>query len=318
MRQMELAFWPEGCVRSVCSDYLDMKSECIASETHDTDYFYRAGWCCEVFGDLTRAGDVTFRAFEEVARGARGLLRDITIIKRLRYWRAAAKYAQQRGIVSKDYVIPEVPPWLKAGGKRCTDAYTPLQFKAFRLAIAPGRHRRFADFGMWTGQHTRDLITMTRGMLEPDFEWLGELGEVLHVGRWWRRNHKNTRAQATWVPMEDELRAVAQDYLREPGAPDGLLIGRVNNLRRTFHAAADRSELPRIRPNLGLRSSHSNMLLARGWPYEYVRQVLAHEGEVHGEVTPDGVRAATSKRASTLSRHYLRDNPGEFLGGDRK
>jgi hypothetical protein len=88
------------------------------------------------------------------------------------------------------------------------------------------------------------------------------------------------------------------------------LVGRLNNLRRTFHAAADRAELPRIRPNLGLRASHGTLRMARGYPYEYVRQVLGHEGEVSAEVAVDGVlRPRTARHASTLARHYLRPSP---------
>lgn len=113
--------------------------------------------------------------------------------------------------------------------------------------------------------------------------------------------------------MEPEFRRMAKDYLFEPAHANRLLVGQLYNVRRHFHAAAARAELAPVRANLGLRASHSTLLMARGYPYEYVRQVLGHEGEVRavrGETGP--LRAATG-RPSTLSRHYLRSSPDMFV-----
>lgn len=310
--QLDLSLWPRNCVRSVLADYVAMKSENLASETVDDDYRWRTAWLVAVLGEATPAETVTFAVLEGVARGARGVIRDVTIKRRLVFWRAAVKYAAMRDVVPRG-CVPELPPWLRDDSARCTDYYTPHQFTAFRMALPPGPFRRYGDLGMWTGMHRRDLFDMTRGHLDPGYEWLDDAGNVLERGRWWRRNHKTRRCVACWVPMEPELRELAVEWLREPGHPDQRLVGVLNNVRRVFHAAATRADLPPIRPNLGLRASHATMLMARDHSYEYVRQILGHEGEVSGSARADGSIAATvGQKSSILSRHYLRPSPELF------
>lgn len=307
--QLELQWYPPNCVRAVLADYLAMRSDGITAETRDDDYRWRVEWLLQAFGDLTPAVAVTFGVLERSARLARGIIRDVTIRRRLRFWRSAMRYAAQRGVVPKES-IPELPPWLKDDGQRCEDFYSTEQFHVFRLSLPPGRYRRFADLAMWTGMHTLDVCATERRHLESSHAWEGTDVQ----GRWWRRNHKNAsprrqaKVQPCFVPMEPELRELAVEWLAEPGPADGLVVGRLNNLRRTFHEAAARAGLPLIRPNLGLRASHSTMLMARGYSYEYVRLVLGHIGEVSAYQAGDHLRARTAS-PSTLSRHYLRPSP---------
>lgn len=308
-QQLELAYYPPDCVRGVLSAFLAMKAETVTKETLEEDYWYRAAWLMDMLGEFTAAAVVTYSRLEEVARAARGLLRDITIKKRIDFWRWSMEYAALRGVVAEATVPKASPPWLRNDGKRCEDHYTPTQFQAFRLSLAPGRFRRFADLGFWTGQHTLDICSMACWMLQPEHPWPHptDPSETIHIGRWWRRNHKNKKCIPTWIPMEPELRKVAQEWLAESRHPDSLVVGAVSNLRRTFHTAASRAELPPIRPNLGLRASHSTLLMARWDSYEYVRQVLGHQGEVSAEAIATGeLVARTAKRASTLTSHYLR------------
>lgn len=310
--QLDLSLWPRNCVRSVLADYVNMKAESLASETVDDDYRWRTAWLVDVLGEATPAESVTFAVLEDAARRARGVVRDVTIKRRLVFWRAAVKYAAMREVVPRG-CVPELPPWLRDDSVRCTDYYTTGQFAAFRMALPPGPYRRFADSGMWTGMHRRDLFDAVCAHFEPDYEWRADDGAVMVLGRWWRRNHKNKRCAGAWMPMEPELRALAVEWLRELGHPEARVCGHLNNLSRVFQAAAIRADLAPVRPNLGLRASHATMLMARDHSYEYVRQVLGHVGEVGSIARDDGSTAATTaKRPSMLSAHYLRPSPELF------
>lgn len=315
--QLELGFWPSGCVRSVLMDFLAMRAESIVEESR-IDYLVRLDWLCEALGPATPADAVTFSVLERVARAARPVLADRTIRMRLQFWAGAMEYAHLRGVVTTGR--PKLPPWLNGATKPMHDYYTPSQFAEFRMALPPGRVRSFADLAFWTGMHTRDVESTARWMLQPDHVFEGTETR----GRWWRRNHKGKKIEDTWIPMEPELRALALAWLAERGAPNALICGVVNNKAKFFQLAAVRTELPRIRPNLGLRASHSSELLARGYSYEYVRLVLGHRGEIRavertagadgkpptdGSSPPGGPRAVTM-RPSVLSGHYLRPTPG--------
>jgi hypothetical protein len=307
--QLELGFWPRWCVRRVIDDYLAMRGPALAAESLHNDYARRRAWLLEVLGEMTPAAEVSFDVLDGAARGATGVLKHVTIKRRLVFWRSAVRYAAIRGIVPKD-AIPELPPWLVDDSIRSGTFLTLPQHYEFRLALPSGRYRKRADLSMWTGMHTVDLNTTQRWMLEPDYAWPGS--DI--VGRWWRRNTKNAnprkpiKIHPCWIVMEPELRELALEWLSEPGPPDKLLIGPCNNVNRTFEAAAARANLPRIRPNVDYRASHATLLMARGWSYEYVRIVLGHVGEVHGELVNGHLRARTAKRPSTLSAHYLRSN----------
>jgi integrase len=311
MRQLELGFWPRGCVRQVLLDYLDMRWPAIVEETQ-IDYTCRLEWLCEVLGPSTLADTVTFVVLERVAREARQELADRTIRMRFQFWAAAVEYATQREIVLRGR--PTLPPWLSGATKKMDDFYTLSQYAQFRLGLPPNEVRAFADLGFWTGMHTKDLEQTERWMLQPDHVWEG----TDRRGRFWRRNTKSSkRIDPTWVPMEPELRELALGWLSKRGDRTARICGVVNNKRKFYTLAAERAELPNIRPNLGLRASHSTLLLARGYSYEYVRLVLGHRGEIRGVDRPDApgpdggprpARAVTT-RPSVLSGHYLRPSP---------
>jgi hypothetical protein len=307
--QLELAYWPRDCVRSVLNEYVRMRSRGVCSETLDRDYACRVDWLLEALGELTPADEVDFVALEAAARKYRGILKDVTMKKRFSFWRSAVMLAAKRKLVSKD-AIPDLPPDLLNDAAKMEDHYTPAEFRQFALAVPPGRFRRLAHLSMLTGMHTIDLDETARRHFEPDFVWAGS--ELR--GRWLRRCTKNVRrgVRACWCPMEPELREMAIEWLSQPGDPDHLIVGPLYNVDRTFEAAAARAGLPKIRKNLGFRASHAAMLLARGYNYEYVRIILGHVGEVSAE-TIEGHLVARAKRPTTLSRHYLRPSPGEHL-----
>lgn len=308
MHQLELRWFAPGSVRAILTDYMAMRAEGITAETRDEDYRWRVEWLIDVFGEATPAEAVTYSLVETAARRDRGLLRDVTIRRRIAFWRAAVQYAAMRGVVAKS-AVPEMPPWLRDDTSRGTDFYTLAEFQQFRMAIAPGRFRRYAEIGMWTGMHSLDITTMKRRHLEPDYHWEGSSAR----GRWWRRNHKNMRGkkgrpskvEPCWVPMEPELHDASLEWLAERGDPEALIVGPLHNIRRTFHAAAARAGLPAIRANMGLRASHSSLLLARGYSYEYVRIVLGHVHEVRAQEVAGHLVARAVKHGTTLS-HYMR------------
>lgn len=297
--QLELAFWPPNSVRQVLMDYLAMRAESIVEETR-IDYEARLAWLCEALGPGTSADAVTFSVLERVAREARPVLADRTIRMRLQFWASAIEYAELRGVVKAGR--PKLPPWLNGATKPMHDYYTAAQFIQFRLALPPGRVRRFADLAFWTGMHTRDVEATERWMLDPEHEW----PDSEQRGRWWRRNTKGKKITPSWVPMEPELRELAGEWLAERGSPNALICGAVNNKRKFFLLAAERTELPPIRANLGLRASHASLLLAREYSYEYVRLVLGHRGEITVEARPDGSVRAKTTRPSVLTGHYAR------------
>lgn len=284
-----------------------MRAPTLAAESLNNDYARRRAWLLEVLGELTPVEAVDFDKLDEVARGAVGILKHVTIKRRLVFWRSCVRYAATRRLVPKD-MVPDLPPWLTNDGVRSGGFYTLEQYREFRLALPPGRYRQRCDLSMWTGMHTDDLDRTERWMLDPHFVWEGT--DV--IGRWWRRNTKNanpkkpSKIHPCWIPMEPELRELSLGWLSEMGPPNKQILGACNNVARTFEAAAARANLPRIRANLDFRASHSTLLMARGWSYEYVRIVLGHVGEVTAETVDGHVRAKTAKRPTTLSGHYLR------------
>lgn len=307
--QLELAYWPRDSVRRVIDDYLRMRAPTLAAESLNNDYACRRAWLLEVLGEMTPALDVTFDVLDEAAHRAVGILKHVTIKRRLVFWRSCVRYATVRRILPKD-CVPELPPWLIDDSVRSTGFYTLPQHQEFRLAVPPGRYRRLADLSMWTGMHTRDLQSTARWMLNPDHVWEGSDLR----GAWWRRNSKNSNPKKPikiapcWIPMEPELRELAVEWLSTPAPRENLIVGPVNNVCRTFDAAAARAGLPRQRWNLDYRASHSTLLMLRGWPYEYVRIVLGHVGEVSAEKVDGHIRAVTAKRPTTLSSNYLRSH----------
>lgn len=303
--QLELSFWPRESLRSVLHDFLATQCDDLAEATR-ADYGERARWLTMVLGEGLDARRIDFSMLENVARrwGPKGEgLKNVTIKRRLIFLRACLKYAQARGIL---VTLPMLPTKaLRDDGERRKAFHTPEQFAVFREQIVPGARRWFCDLGFWTGHHSSDLFTMTCDMFELDEPFEDASGEAIALGRYLRRNHKNPRCQPLWLPLEPEARAALieiRDGMGSGWRKGAPITGRVWGIHRTMRAAADRAELPRVSP-IDLRRSFASMLIARGYPAEYVRHALGHEGE------NSRTQGGESKRPTTASRHYMQFSP---------
>jgi integrase len=299
---MPLPFWGRGTLKEALDAYLAEIVDDLAEMTV-RDYQDRARWLLQQFGELTHLREVTFERLHEVLRkeGPRGEgLRGVTIKKRFVHLLAAMKFAAARGILRRDE-IPQMPKIRNDGvaGARVLDL---AEYKVLRMALQ-GRHRIFADLCFWTGHHTRDICHTLRWMLDPDFTWADDAGNVLARGRYWRRNHKNPACQETWFPMEPEFVEVSREMLAGDGHPQQKILGHVWGLSKAFAAACDRAEIPRVKPNQDLRRSFASMLSSRGYGSEYIRQAQGHEGS--GEFSADG-RYLRTLKPTVDTRHYLR------------
>ena len=308
--QLEFAWFPSGCVRSVVRAYYEMVAPTVAESTAQSDYIHRARWLEDELGGLTPAASVTYATLESAARRARSVLDDPTIVRRIQFWRRAVDYGRMREVVPEGPPV-RIPPWLDKKCRPSGDYYTLEQYREFRLALPPGRFRDCEDLSFWSGMHTIDVFGTKRWMLEPDYQW----PDSDCRGRWWRRNTKSgtrrrrpTKITPCWVPMEPELRELALEWLSRRESPEACITGRVWNLKRACDSAAARAGLPHVRANLGMRSSHANLLLARDYSQSYVQIVLGHVGPVHAEVIDGAVRARTVS-PTVLTANYMRQSP---------
>lgn len=309
--QLELHFWPRGTLKEALDAHLQRLIGEIADDTV-IDYQTRKAWLLMVFGESTPIETITLETLEHAARtyGPRGEgLMYATAKKRFTFLLAALKYAADRrvpcagGGVYRRADVPSMPR-LPDDGNRGKRVVTLAEFRELALAL-PERFRVFAHASYWFGFHTRDVQEMTRRWLDPDYIWRDEDGSELWHGRYLRRNHKNKRCQENWFPMEPEAREWAKSVLRSPGAPDGLVVGHLWCLSKTFTAASDRCGIARVKPNQDLRRSFASMLASRGYSLEYIRQAQGHEG------APQFDDAATFQGAlkpTMDTRHYLAYN----------
>jgi integrase len=312
MEQIELRLYPPGTWHECLFTYLREQCEGLAADTR-RDYRDRATWCATVIAPTTPIRDITIVALQDVVRehGPKGGgLLNVTLRKRIGYGLAALGYAAARGLIDPQ-LIPQIK-WLKLrdDGTRGKVFLTVAQYEDFRAEIPEGRFRRFADLGFWTGHHSRDIRTMRKDHLDPNFVWRDDRGKEIGRGRYWRRNHKNKRVFETWFPMEPEFRLIVLGWFKEfPHWRDNsAVVAKTYNMAPVFNAAAERARVPRVKPNLDLRRSFATMLAARGYPNEYVRQALGHEGEISTKGAGEKVAVETLK-PSTATRHYLRPSP---------
>lgn len=285
--QTELAFWGPRSLRGAIADYMARRTEDLADGTLD-DYEERARWLLRELGELTPIDRIGLAGLEDLARRHRGVLANVTIARRFKFLRQVLQYAHDRDLLER---VPPLPR-LKSDGVARQTFHTVEQWRVYRTYLPPGPFRRFYDLGFWTGGHRSDLFRFQRGYLRP--------------GEFWRVNTKNRRCVPVWFPAEPELEALREEF--GGGARlDSPICGRLWNLRRTLHAASHRAaaegvDIPPVAP-IDLRRSFATMLTARGYPTEYVRLALGHEGEY----TAGAGRLAA--RPSTLHRHYLRPSP---------
>jgi integrase len=267
----------------------------IADDTV-SDYQTRKAWLCLALGESTQLSSITLETLERAASAwgpnGRGLMWT-TIKKRFTFLLAAMKYAAARRICRRDDV-PDMPR-LPDDSNRGKRVVTIAEFRELRLAL-PDRFRYFSDSSFWFGFHTRDVQRMTRSWIDPEYTWRDSDGVELWRGRYLRFNHKNKHCEENWFPMESEARESFQALLRSPGSPDGLVVGHLWCLSKTFTAACDRCGIARVKPNQDLRRSFASMLAARGWSHEYIRQAQGHEGapQFDDAGTFQGARKPTS------------------------
>jgi hypothetical protein len=300
-RQLELPFWPRGTLKEALTSYLNQLED-IAEATL-RDYNTRINWLLSVFGETTPLTEITLDRLQDVLRayGPRGRgLMTITIKKRFGFLRAAMKYAADRRVIRRDDVA--ALPRMKDDGQRGQRVLPLAEYRILRLALV-GKFRTFADLAFWTGFHSLDIQTMTRGMLEPDYVWRDEQAAEIWRGRYLRKNHKNKHCEPAWFPMEPEFREIAIDLLKEPGAPDAPLLGHVWCLAKSFAAACDRAGIERAKPNQDLRRSFASMLASRGYSLEYIRQAQGHEGAPQFD---DAATFQGAKKPTMDTRHYIR------------
>jgi hypothetical protein len=300
--QMELCFYPRGTVKEALVAYLRSRTD-ISPDTL-VDYRLREAWLLKVLGEDTAISAITIETLDHIARDRgplKGGIKFVTIGKRFDYFISACAYAAARRIISKDDV--PVAPQLPDDSSRGGHVLVLLEFQSMRVRLTD-RFRRFADIGYWTGHHTLDIKSMRFEMLEPDYRWLDpDTGDELWRGRYLRRCHKNRHCQPAWFPMERELREVALEWQRTAPTRESLVVGPLWNLKKNFDRATDELGIPRVRANLGLRSSFATMLAARGYSLEYIRQAQGHEG------APQFDNAGTFQAAlkpTMDTRHYLR------------
>lgn len=318
--QLELPFWPRGTLKEALDSHL---KRLVGESADDTvgDYQTRKAWLLQAFGELTPVGTISIETLESAAHvwGPHGYgLMWTTIKKRFTFLLAALKYAAARKVSHEEHLyrrddIPDMPR-LPDDSNRGKRVVTVSEFCELRLAL-PDKFRLFADAAFWYGFHTRDIQRMTRGWLDPNYVWRDEDGSELWRGRYLRFNHKNKRCKENWFPMEPEARESALSILRSPGSPDGLVVGHLWCLTKTFTTASDRCGLARVKPNQDLRRSFASMLAARGWSLEYIRQAQGHEGAPQFD---DAGTFQGARKPTMDTRHYLAYNLDLILGELRR
>jgi integrase len=221
--------------------------------------------------------------------GGRGV-RFCTIRKRLNTLSLALKEGVKRGALAALPPFPELPAdsvprerWL-----------TFDEYERLRGALR-SRWRPWLDLGVFTGQHSSDLDTMTFGMLD-----LGAgpgAGPGSGAAFFLRRNTKNKRRPA-WLPMPDELRRRLTDLWtadRRTGAPpphpDECIVGRWHAAGRTLRKACFKLGIEPVAP-IDLRRTCATWWIDAGGPKEGLRLFLGH--------------AANS---SMVERHYSKVTP---------
>lgn len=227
---------------------------------------------------------------EGTDRGGRGL-KFVTLKKRLTALRMALTEMVRRGELDSLPLWPSLP---KDGTPR--ERYLTLEEYRGILATITPPWGLWVTIGVWTGQHTSDIDTMTWGMVD-----LGAgpgNGPGPGPAFWLRRNTKNKK-RPVWLPMPDELReALTAAYRRNPPAgPNLVIIGKCHNMRSHLKRACRKLGIPRVSP-IDLRRTCATWWIEKGGPKDGLRQWLGH-----------------SVTSEMVERHYAQVTPAMVFGG---
>jgi integrase len=223
--------------------------------------------------------------------GGRGL-RYCTLRKRLQTLHMALREAVKRG------KLDALPPWPETpADSQPRERWLTLdEYLRLRAAIgAPWA--TWIDLGVWTGQHSSDLNTMTWAMVDLG----GGAGAAAGEGRslWLRRNTKN-RATAEWLPMPAELRrnlAALYRSLEPKPAPNECIVGPWKHAGHRLRKACIRLGIAPCSP-IDFRRTCATWWIESGGDKEALRKWLGHSGN-----------------SSMVERHYSKITPKMLDGG---
>jgi integrase len=209
-----------------------------------------------------------FVAKEGPETGGRGI-KFTTIKKYLGTLAMALREATKRGD------LDAMPPWpeLPNDSKPRERYLTYPEYKQIRALVAPPWHV-WIDVGVWTGQHSSDISSMTWAMAD-----LGAgpgNGPGPCSAYWLRRNTKN-QTKPAWLPMPDELRAsLTAAYQQDrPADADCCITGRAHNVRKHIRRACRKLGIPNVAP-IDLRRTCATWILEKGGPKDAIRRWLGH------------------------------------------
>jgi hypothetical protein len=311
--QLELAFHGRFSLRAVIGEHMS-RSTVGLREATIRDYSERAEWILREFGESTDARELRLRDLEHVADKWRGIIRNVTIKKRLTFLRAALKLAYEDDVIGK---VPALPR-LQGDGQRKEGFHTVEQWRVFREYLTPGPYRRFYDLAFWTGHRTADVFNTRRVNIDPEMPIVDNNGEVAAVGAFYRRTQKTIkhRVPETWVPAQPELVELMREWLAEPGLSADPIVRPVTHMGKAFKVAAGRAiadghNVPEALSPNDLRRSFASMLNERGYDPFQVQHFLGHKGTPPTGWSPS---LPLAQRATIASTHYLRPTPTMMAG----